>query len=93
MTEVPITYHPRLGHSKLRRWRDGARHVRFMVAEALWPRTRGTTTPQTTELSERQGVPVGGDLSANGSDRRTSGTEARDREGSSTTETAPNPAW
>jgi glycosyltransferase involved in cell wall biosynthesis len=41
VTEVPITYHSRLGHSKLRRWRDGARHVRFMVAEALWPKTRG----------------------------------------------------
>ena len=95
VTEVPITYHPRLGHSKLRRWRDGARHVRFMVAEALWPRTRGTTTttPQTTtELSERQGIPIGGDsadVSANGGDGRTSGTETRDREGSSTTETAP----
>jgi glycosyltransferase involved in cell wall biosynthesis len=43
VTEVPITYHPRLGESKLRRWRDGARHVRFMVAEALRPRPRGAT--------------------------------------------------
>ena len=51
VTEVPITYHPRLGHSKLRRWRDGARHVRFMVSEALWPRTRGTTTPQAGVVS------------------------------------------
>jgi hypothetical protein len=46
VTEVPITYHPRLGETKLRRWRDGARHVRFMLAEALWPRTRGTTPTQ-----------------------------------------------
>jgi hypothetical protein len=44
VTEVPITYHPRLGESKLRRWRDGARHVRFMLAEALAPRTRTPTT-------------------------------------------------
>lgn len=41
VTEVPITYHPRMGHSKLRRWRDGARHVRFMVGEALSPQQRG----------------------------------------------------
>lgn len=34
VTEVPIAYHPRLGRSKLRRWRDGARHVQFMLAEA-----------------------------------------------------------
>jgi hypothetical protein len=46
VTEVPITYHPRLGHSKLRRWRDGARHVRFMLAEAVKPRTH--TTPTST---------------------------------------------
>jgi glycosyltransferase involved in cell wall biosynthesis len=56
VTEVPITYHPRLGHSKLRRWRDGARHVRFMVAEALRPRTRHTTTTpeHVTASSERR---------------------------------------
>lgn len=40
VTEVPITYHPRNGRSKLRRWRDGARHVRYMVVEALSPRPR-----------------------------------------------------
>jgi hypothetical protein len=60
VTEVPITYHPRLGHSKLRRWRDGARHVRFMVAEALWPRTR-TTTPGTGVISDdgsQRGEPI-----------------------------------
>jgi glycosyltransferase involved in cell wall biosynthesis len=34
-TEVPITYHPRMGRSKLRRLRDGYRHVRFMLAEAM----------------------------------------------------------
>jgi hypothetical protein len=59
VTEVPITYHPRLGHSKLRRWRDGARHVRFMVAEALRPRTRHTTTTPGTGV-------VSGDGSAPG---------------------------
>jgi hypothetical protein len=53
VTEVPITYHPRLGHSKLRRWRDGARHVRFMLTEALRPRTPTTTTPQTGMASEQ----------------------------------------
>jgi glycosyltransferase involved in cell wall biosynthesis len=61
VTEVPITYHPRLGHSKLRRWRDGARHVRFMVAEALWPRTRTTTTPGTGVISDdgsQRGEPI-----------------------------------
>lgn len=30
-TEVPITYHPRLGESKLQTWRDGWRHLRFML--------------------------------------------------------------
>ncbi len=29
--EVPITYHPRVGASKLRSLRDGWRHVRFML--------------------------------------------------------------
>lgn len=42
-TEVPITYHPRLGRSKLRRWRDGLRHVRFMFSEALSSQPRGTS--------------------------------------------------
>jgi hypothetical protein len=71
VTEVPITYHPRLGHSKLRRWRDGARHVRFMLAEALRPHTRGATTARsgaptnTTASRERQGPP---DASAGGAD-------------------------
>jgi glycosyltransferase involved in cell wall biosynthesis len=58
VTEVPITYHPRLGYSKLRRWRDGARHVRFMVAEALWPRTRGANS-----------APAAGVVSDDGSQR------------------------
>lgn len=40
VTEVPITYHPRVGRSKLRRFRDGSRHVRFMLAEALVPQPR-----------------------------------------------------
>lgn len=31
MTEVPITYHPREGDSKLRTFRDGWRHLRFML--------------------------------------------------------------
>jgi hypothetical protein len=74
VTEVPITYHPRLGHSKLRRWRDGARHVRFMVVEALRPRTRGRTATRADVVSadpsargepialesKRTGVPAGG---------------------------------
>lgn len=30
-TEVPITYHPRVGESKLRSFRDGWRHLRFML--------------------------------------------------------------
>jgi hypothetical protein len=68
--------------------------VRFMVSEALWPRTRGTTTPPTTrELPERPGVPVVGDSAevlANGSGGGRSGTGTRDREGTSTAETAPN---
>jgi glycosyltransferase involved in cell wall biosynthesis len=32
--EVPITYHPRSGSSKLHSLRDAARHVRFMVGYA-----------------------------------------------------------
>jgi glycosyltransferase involved in cell wall biosynthesis len=31
IAEVPITYHPRLGESKLETWRDGWRHLRFML--------------------------------------------------------------
>jgi hypothetical protein len=31
VAEVPITYYPRESASKLRRWRDGWRHVRFML--------------------------------------------------------------
>jgi hypothetical protein len=32
VAEVPITYHPRAGTSKLRALRDGWRHLRFMLA-------------------------------------------------------------
>jgi glycosyltransferase involved in cell wall biosynthesis len=42
-TEVPITYHPRLGPSKLRRWRDGLRHLQFMFSEAVFPDPRWTS--------------------------------------------------
>jgi len=31
ITEVPITYYPRKGRSKLRSFRDGWRHIRFML--------------------------------------------------------------
>ena len=31
VAEVPITYHPRAGDSKLHRFRDGWRHIRFMM--------------------------------------------------------------
>ncbi len=31
IVEVPITYHPRKGESKLRTFRDGWRHLRFML--------------------------------------------------------------
>jgi glycosyltransferase involved in cell wall biosynthesis len=31
IAEVPITYHPRKGESKLETWRDGWRHLRFML--------------------------------------------------------------
>jgi glycosyltransferase involved in cell wall biosynthesis len=31
MTEVPVDYHPRRGQSKLRTFRDGWRHLRFML--------------------------------------------------------------
>ncbi len=42
MTEVPITYHPREGESKLHSFRDGWRHLRFMLLYSpthlyLWP--------------------------------------------------------
>ena len=32
--EVPITYHPRAGESKLNSFRDGWRHLRFMLLQA-----------------------------------------------------------
>jgi glycosyltransferase involved in cell wall biosynthesis len=80
VTEVPITYHPRLGHSKLRRWRDGVRHVRFMLAEALWPRTPGATaaTAAHGRRSEHASSPAGTGAahpSANGSRRPTNQAE------------------
>ena len=31
VAKVPITYHPRTGESKLNSWRDGWRHLRFML--------------------------------------------------------------
>ncbi|MDE3077207.1 MAG: glycosyltransferase family 2 protein [Chloroflexota bacterium] len=31
MAEVPVDYHPRAGESKLRRYRDGWRHLRFLL--------------------------------------------------------------
>jgi glycosyltransferase involved in cell wall biosynthesis len=46
-TEVPITYHPRMGRSKLRRFRDGSRHVRFMLAEATAPQVVLPAPPET----------------------------------------------
>ena len=41
---VLITYHPRTGESKLRRRRDGARYVRFMVGEAISPQHAGVSS-------------------------------------------------
>ena len=37
--EIPITYHPRVGEAKLESFKDGWRHVRYMLKEA-----RGTTS-------------------------------------------------
>lgn len=42
ITEVPITYYPRAGESKLNSFRDGWRHLRFMLMYSpthlyLWP--------------------------------------------------------
>lgn len=31
VAEVPITYHPRAGESKLNTWRDGWRHLRYLM--------------------------------------------------------------
>ena len=31
VAEVPITYHPRAGESKLKTWRDGWRHLRYLM--------------------------------------------------------------
>jgi hypothetical protein len=31
--EVPITYHPRVGEAKLESFRDGWRHIRYMLGE------------------------------------------------------------
>jgi glycosyltransferase involved in cell wall biosynthesis len=31
--EVPITYHPRVGNAKLESFRDGWRHIRYMIGE------------------------------------------------------------
>jgi hypothetical protein len=36
-TDVPITYHPRLGPSKLRRWRDGLRPCAVHVLPGTFP--------------------------------------------------------
>jgi Glycosyl transferase family 2 len=50
-TEVPITYYPRLGPSKLRRWRDGLRHLEFMFSEVVSPRPRGVSAAGSRESS------------------------------------------
>ena len=59
VTEAPITYHPRLGDSKLHRWRDGFRHLGFMFAEALSPRPRGEQQASTENgaIARENGVP------------------------------------
>src|SRR5205809_2699016 len=31
VADIPIEYHPRIGDSKLNTWRDGWRHLRFML--------------------------------------------------------------
>jgi glycosyl transferase family 2 len=54
-TDVPITYHPRLGPSKLRRWRDGLRHVRLMFSQALFPQPRGTSSGPSPEVAVMSG--------------------------------------
>lgn len=61
--EVPITYHPRVGASKLHPWRDGWRHLRFMLGEARrqpdgeGPATglAGTAAPEPVELARAAG--------------------------------------
>ena len=55
-TDVPITYHPRLGPSKLRRWRDGLRHVRFMFSQALFPQPCGTSSGPSPTVMSGNGV-------------------------------------
>jgi glycosyltransferase involved in cell wall biosynthesis len=52
--ETPITYHPRRGDSKLNRWRDGFRHLRFMFAESLSPRARGELESRRDAIPEAE---------------------------------------
>ena len=62
-TEVPITYHPRLGPSKLRRWRDGLRHLQFMFSEAISPDPRWTSAVSSSGASPEVGVMNGNGVS------------------------------
>jgi glycosyltransferase involved in cell wall biosynthesis len=48
VAEVPITYHPRSGRSKLHSLRDAARHVRFLVGYAARVRLARPQTPAVT---------------------------------------------
>jgi glycosyltransferase involved in cell wall biosynthesis len=34
VADIPIDYHPRIGESKLNTWRDGWRHLRFMLVHS-----------------------------------------------------------
>jgi glycosyltransferase involved in cell wall biosynthesis len=34
VVDIPIDYHPRIGESKLNTWRDGWRHLRFMLVHS-----------------------------------------------------------
>ena len=53
--EIPITYHPRGGESKLNAIRDAWRHVYFMLKYKLTPNTQHeANTPPDTKETDRQ---------------------------------------
>jgi glycosyltransferase involved in cell wall biosynthesis len=80
VAEVPIIYHPRIGETKLHRWRDGYRHLRFMFGEALRPRIRPESDRvPTADSTASRGAPPNGKVASNG--RREATTAQADARG------------
>ncbi len=61
VAEVPITYRPRIGESKLNSFRDGMRHLRFLARHAFGK--KHSKVPVPTEYASAYARPAGGSTS------------------------------